>query len=275
MSTGIEVTLVETDGVETPVGTAALAESPRRLERLAQRAWPALEERYHDGWALRFSRGYTRRANSVIPLTTGRLPVRAKIGFCEEEYRRRGLPSIVKITPCAEPRGLDQILAGMGYRFEAETMAQVCPLTELSAVEMVPAGGEITIWSHPAEAWLGAYLECGNATAANLPVLRELLGQMAVEPRYVSLSVAGDPVACALGVIDDGYLGIFSVATTTGHRRRGHAGSMIGHLASWALARGAHTAHLQVLVGNDPARCLYDKLGFREAYRYWYRVLEG
>jgi GNAT superfamily N-acetyltransferase len=163
----------------------------------------------------------------------------------------------------------------MGYRLEAETMALVCPLTELSLLERVPARGEITTWAHPTETWLETYLECSRSAATDLPVLRELLGRMAAEPRYASLSVAGDPVACAVGVLDEGYLGIFSLATSTGHRRQGHARSMIGHLVSWALDRGAHSAHLQALVGNEPARRLYDRLGFREAYRYWYRVLEG
>ncbi len=37
----------------------------RRLEELAFRGWPALESRDLDGWRLRFSNGYTKRANSI------------------------------------------------------------------------------------------------------------------------------------------------------------------------------------------------------------------
>jgi hypothetical protein len=34
---------------------------------------------------------------------------------------------------------------------------------------------------------------------------------------------------------------------------------------------GALRAYLQVVSGNVPAENLYTKIGFSEAYRYWYR----
>ena len=40
----------------------------RRLEELAFRGWPALESRDLAGWRLRFSGGYTKRANSINAL---------------------------------------------------------------------------------------------------------------------------------------------------------------------------------------------------------------
>ncbi|MFA6111923.1 MAG: GNAT family N-acetyltransferase [Candidatus Latescibacterota bacterium] len=271
MTASSETTLVQ--GIELPAESVIPAEDPRWLERLAQRAWPALEERFHDGWVLRFSRGFTRRANSVIPLAPGRLPVRAKIGYCLEEYQRRGLPPTFKIIPCSEPEGLDQTLAESGYRLEAETVTQVCPLAEVPVPEGIPFQGRFETWSDPAEAWLEAYLACSGTAASDLPVLQEILWQIPAETRFVVLKVAGGPVACALGVLDHACLGIFSVATAPGYRRRGYARSVIGHLVTWSLAQGAHTAHLQVLAGNEPARRLYASLGLRDAYRYWYRVL--
>jgi ribosomal protein S18 acetylase RimI-like enzyme len=43
-------------------------------------------------------------------------------------------------------------------------------------------------------------------------------------------------------------------------------------LLSWGRKMGAEQAYLQVMLSNEPALSLYEKLGFREAYRYWYRV---
>jgi hypothetical protein len=40
----------------------------RRLEELAFAGWPALESRNTAGWRLRFSGGYTKRANSISAL---------------------------------------------------------------------------------------------------------------------------------------------------------------------------------------------------------------
>ena len=43
----------------------------RRLEELAFAGWPALETRDVAGWRLRFSDGYTKRANSINALGPG------------------------------------------------------------------------------------------------------------------------------------------------------------------------------------------------------------
>jgi ribosomal protein S18 acetylase RimI-like enzyme len=241
---------------------------PRDLERLAQRAWPALEERWLDGWLLRFSQGYTRRANSVAALAVGSLPLTEKIARCQAEYRRRGLPLIFRIAPSSEPPLLDSVLAAAGYRSEAETITQVAPLSAL----LVTCHPAVHTWSRATDDWLAAYHHCGGIAVDEVPLLRQSLARSTAPSLFVAARVHGEPVSCAMGVLDRGYLGVYSVVTAVGHQRRGYARACINGLARWAAERGGDCAHLQVLAGNQPARRLYARLGFRTAYRYWYRV---
>jgi len=44
----------------------------RSVEERSLNAWPSLHQMLYDGWVLRFSNGYTRRANSVSPIYRGR-----------------------------------------------------------------------------------------------------------------------------------------------------------------------------------------------------------
>ena len=36
--------------------------------------------------------------------------------------------------------------------------------------------------------------------------------------------------------------------------------------------QGARKAYLQVVEGNTPARTMYEQLGFKKLYTYWFRV---
>lgn len=57
---------------------------------------------------------------------------------------------------------------------------------------------------------------------------------------------------------------IYDLAVDAGHRRRGVATALIGHLHGIAAERGAWVIYVQADHGDDPAIALYDKLGTRE-----------
>ena len=100
----------------------------RQIEHASLRAWSALEDQPYDGWRLRYSKGYTGRANSVQALDRSILPIAQKIAYCEAWYRQRGLPTRFRLTAAMQPPDLDDILQQRGYRRYNETIVQTCDL---------------------------------------------------------------------------------------------------------------------------------------------------
>lgn len=89
---------------------------------------------------------------------------------------------------------------------------------------------------------------------------------------YALLLKEGLPAACGLGVIQHGYVVLYDIVTAPAHRRQGMAEQLILGLLHWAKAQGAAASFLQVVQANKGASALYDKLGYKEIYEYWYRV---
>ena len=57
---------------------------------------------------------------------------------------------------------------------------------------------------------------------------------------------------------------ITDIVVLNGYRRRGIGQALIKAAEDYAVARGAHTLMIGVLVSNEPARGLYRAVGFRE-----------
>jgi ribosomal protein S18 acetylase RimI-like enzyme len=54
----------------------------REIETAAYRCWPARDIEEHDGWELRFSDGFSRRANSVYPVRRSHIDWLEKLEWC-------------------------------------------------------------------------------------------------------------------------------------------------------------------------------------------------
>ena len=57
----------------------------RRIEELSNNSFPAIQTELFDGWLLRFSDGYTYRANCIYPLYLSEKKIQDKIKICEEK----------------------------------------------------------------------------------------------------------------------------------------------------------------------------------------------
>jgi ribosomal protein S18 acetylase RimI-like enzyme len=82
----------------------------------------------------------------------------------------------------------------------------------------------------------------------------------------------GQVVAVGLGVVDQGYIGLFDIVTAPELRRKGFGRRVVLALLNWGKENGATQAYLQVVPTNMPAINLYAGLGFREVYEYRYRT---
>lgn len=240
----------------------------RLIEELSMNAWPALQVDLYDGWVLRFADGYTRRANSVNPLYASRQDVEGKIRYCEHLYRSKGLSVIFKMTPESQPQGLDDLLAQKGYVIDAPTSVQTLELDEVEApAHIARLETELT------EAWLSDQCRLSKTDERKRQIAGRMLRSIVPATCYASINEGERVVACGLGVLEGEFLGLFDIVTDAEYRGRGYGKQMMLNLLSWGMRNGARIAHLGVMLNNSPALRLYETLGFREVYQYWYRVL--
>ena len=242
--------------------------SIRFIEELSLTALPALQTAYYDGWVLRFARGFTRRANSVNPIYLSTADVDEKIRQCEQLYIAHKLPTVFKMTPTCYPVDLDRQLAFHNYKEEGGASVQVCDLTALETSSAV----ELAVSSHLTDEWLDAYFRLNLTPERHLKVMGQILN--AILPQKCCAALYRDKaiVAVGLGVLDQGYLGLFDIVTQAEVRRQGLGRQLVMGLLDWGKTNGATRAYLQVVPTNTPALNLYEALGFREAYQYWYRT---
>lgn len=78
-------------------------------------------------------------------------------------------------------------------------------------------------------------------------------------------SVDGADVATALGIVADGFVGVFNVACVESHRRRGYGAALTAKVVLDGLSSGAEMA---VLTSSPLGEGTYRALGFREVARW-------
>jgi N-acetylglutamate synthase len=234
------------------------------LEELSLNAWPAPEEILYDGWVIRFAGGYTRRANSVAALRAGTIDLAEKIRFCCPMYAARHLPATFKLTAASQPPELEAALAGHGFRADGGAIVQVAELASLNAE------ADLRVQEHSIADWSDALVALGEDEAENLPMLRAIVGAIAVPVSLVLMRQKGQIAAAGMGVLQGQWIGLFHIVTHQEHRRNGFGKAIVLSLLNWGRANGAEHAYLQVVPSNAPARGLYEGLGFRSAYEYQY-----
>jgi N-acetylglutamate synthase len=249
--------------------TTDRAPSARRVEEASLNAWPALHQILLDGWVLRFARGFTKRANSVVPVYESQLDPLEKIRFCENLYVRERQTPIFRLTSITGDRDLDHMLALRGYQRADATTVMSCPLD--AAIGVRDRAQDAPFVALPRADWLTAYARITGIPEVATQLHALLLNGIRT-PHEFGAIFAQTPVACGLAVLEAELVGLFDVATDTASRRRGHGRRLVEGLLDWGRRSGARHAYLQVLADNLAARQLYEGIGFSPLYSYWYRI---
>jgi len=238
------------------------------IEELSLNAWPSLQTLLYDGWTIRFAEGYTRRSNSVSALYTSTLDLDEKIRFCENMYQDKKINPVFKITSKVFPTNLDEKLLANGYRKDALTSVQVMGLKSMN--EQVSR--EANLQENLSEEWLDDFCRMSATTEAHRKTLRQILVNIIPRHCFVSFKAYDRVVACGLGVLQSGHIGLFDIVTDKDFRNRGYGWQVVKNILAWGRQNHAEKAYLQVMLNNTPALHLYSKIGFMEKYQYWYRV---
>lgn len=241
----------------------------KTIEDLSLNAWPSHQMELYDGWILRFSHFYTHRTNSVEQFGTSSLPWREKIPYCEAAYKRWGTPAIFKISPLVS-KDFDYILENRNYEIQHTTDVMVLRLEE--AVLNAPTDSVIISRSIQSE-WIDSLLSLnGTTNAVHKAIVPTMYRAIAKDTICAAIYRQGEIIGTGLGILDRDYVGIYAIHTREDYRKQGLARSLCTCILKEGIKMGAQRAYLQVVAGNDPALRLYESLGFRYFYTYWFRV---
>lgn len=245
----------------------------KTIEDLSLNAWPSHQMQVYDGWIIRYSHFYTHRTNSIEQIGASSLPLPEKINYCEQIYHRWNTPSIFKITPLSEPE-LEPLLIERDYHIEHATDVMVLDLTNTYNIEETPSIS-LKVQTHIAPAWIESLFQLKGTTN---PIHRKIVPSMyaAIPKDVIAISIRkkGIRIATGLGILDRDYIGIYAIHVKEDYRHRGYAKAVIHTLLSEGMKAGASKAYLQVVSDNEPALRLYNKIGFKKLYTYWFRVKE-
>ena len=241
-----------------------------RVEDAGLNASAPPQQRWLDGWLVRFSAGKAKRARCVNAVAAGRLPLDTKLALCEQVFADAGLPLIVRITPMTAPADLDASLAHRGlHRFD-DTRVMVLPGLQVADTPKLPARASLrAVGLEPFAQRVGALR---GSPLAQRQAHGQRLANAPVPFFAFELHVDGKLVSCGQFSIEADLVGLYDVYTAPAARGQGHARMLCQHLLALAGERGARHAYLQVEGDNDPARAIYHRLGFADAYAYHYRT---
>ncbi|MBL4581840.1 MAG: GNAT family N-acetyltransferase [Gammaproteobacteria bacterium] len=246
------------------------------MENAARHAWPALEEEELPFGVLRYSNGTDRRSNSLNLYPYAEIETEKLVGAAEKFFSKRNAVPIVRIVQPTgvsldSLRGIDSALEARGYEKQAPTLSMLFDFENTLETNVHKDNGLVE--KMDVGAWLQAWYTLTGRDFEKIEVHKTLLEKSGLSHLFLlKRGINGVLLSSGMAVFANQSMGLFGISTACEHRKRGHALETINSLLSWGVAKGARFAYLQVEESNQAAINLYQKLGFKKSYSYWYRV---
>lgn len=210
------------------------------------------------------SGGFTRRLNSASSIGEAdtSLDTRDAISTWLAE---RGARLTVRVTPLMD----EHIVAACAYDWGLVPLDETIVMVRRST----PTNGhnDVHVVAADDPAFTAELLDLNGRGSSDRAAWDRIVNRTGPSAR--GLWVPGRAVGFT--VVSERISSVFSVAVRRRDRRSGLATAIMGASATWAIGNAAEWQFVQVLGTNATALRLYEKLGFRERYRYGYMQPTG
>ena len=243
----------------------------RDLEKKAAQGWLALEISEYDGWELRFSNGYTGRANSVSVYEDSTKRLEDKVVYCENLYAAHGIPCNFKVTDA--DKELSDYLLNRGYKVVTPSDVMILDTDSEVFKEVLNNSKDykdVIFADNPAE-WFDSYFEFeGFSDEKKIETYKQIHDNTKITKLYVTLMHDKETAAVASCAIEGEYSLLHNVIVDKKYRGLGLGKKLCLAAILKSKEMGAKYSYLQVIKDNDVAINLYKKIGFAKVYEYCY-----
>jgi ribosomal protein S18 acetylase RimI-like enzyme len=243
-----------------------------RIEDAGLNASAPPQQRWLDGWLVRFSPGKAKRARCVNAVAVGRLPLAQKLALAKAVFDEAHLPLVLRITPFSQPQDLDRQLEQQGWPRIDDTRVMVRTALDVLPDTALPAGQAWQTLGHNALALAVGKLRGSPLAQSQAHAQRLELSPVPFRALAIRREDDGALLACGQFARESDLVGLYDVFTAEAARGQGLARRLCARLLALAREEGARSAYLQVEGDNDAARRVYSGLGFADGYAYHYRV---
>ena len=243
-----------------------------RVEDAGLNASAPPQQRWIDGWLVRFSPGKAKRARCVNAMADGHLNLEEKLAACRQVFTDAALPLVIRVTPFSRPTNLDQRLSELGFASIDDTRVMVCTELPDTTIESWPEGVSLQRLGNSAFAHTVGQLRGSPLAQQQAHVQRLELSPVPFEGWALRRADDGQVFACGQMAREGELVGLYDVFTAVAERGQGWSSRLCACLLGMARQRGARIGYLQVDADNTPARTVYQRLGFADGYAYHYRT---